>query len=132
MKRITKDDSKRKLELVKRLTITEAKLAAAIEVFNGVVTDAWIAVETAQSDYNDVVQESNGFMSDIASEIDGYIDERSDKWREGEAAASYEEWKSGWETELDEAALDEPEMISTEFDVYAADVLPDLEDEVAL
>lgn len=130
MKRIGKIDAARKNELVGKLTVAENKLTEIIESHNEAVKTSWKLVETAMGEYNKLVQEANGFCEDIASEIEAHMDERSDKWRESDAASVYEEWKSSWEQDLDEIELDEPEEIATSFDDSAADILRDLEDEV--
>lgn len=132
MKRISKDDSKRKAEIVERLTVAENKFETAIQAFNGIVNGAWVDLEAAQTEYSETVQEANSFREDIASEIESYIDERSDKWREGDAAGSYETWRDQWQEEFEEISLDAPDEIAMELEASAADLLRDLEEEVSL
>lgn len=114
MKRISKDDSARINECIARLETElgglaekHAIMASAIEDYNAVI-DA----------YNGVLEEARGIANDIASEIDAYISERSDKWQEGDTGQAYGAWKDAWEgldlTDLDvveESDLPEPDHV---------------------
>lgn len=105
MKKLSKQDAARKQELADELD------------------KAHTALEGATQTYNSIVADVNAFKSGVASDIQSYIDERSEKWSESSAASSYEEWKSSWEEELDEA---------DSYDMANGDALRDLEDEVSL
>lgn len=94
MKRISKDDIARKDGLIDKLTVCDNKLTEAIQAFNAAQIEAYKPVAVAIEQYNDLIREAEGFCSDVAGEIESYIDERSDAWREGEKGAAYDEWLS--------------------------------------
>ena len=78
-------------------------LTAAVEAYNGILADA------------------RGFAEDIASTAEAEIDEKSDKWREGdkgEAAALFrDEWQN---LSLDDVEIDLPEEITFDDPDHAA------------
>lgn len=131
MKRISKSDAQRKLELADKLEKAHSVLDNAISVFNERVTELWPSVTEAIETYNQVAQEVNGFKADIAGAIESYMDDRSDKWREGDAAQSYEEWKSAWEEDIEEAEIDDPDTVEMP-ELSNGEELRDMEDEVSL
>lgn len=53
-------------------------------------------LDRAVSDYNEVLQEAKEFAESIAEGIQEYIDGKSEKWQEGDAASAYSEWQSAW------------------------------------
>jgi hypothetical protein len=112
MKSISKQDKARLNEFEGKLTgchdmlsAAHATLAAAIETYNEAI-----------GHMNGVVEEIQGFGEDIAREIEGYMDGRSEKWHEGERADAYNDWKSAWE------GISFPEI-----DDYPMPELPDLD-----
>lgn len=74
--------------------------------------------------YNEVVEEATQFRDGIVEEMENYVSERSEKWQEGEAAQTYEEWVSQWR-DIDLEMLDIPEEPG-EPEMNHADVLSDL------
>lgn len=129
MKRITKQDAERKVGLVEKITVADDKLADAIRVFNDKQAVAFSEVQQVVVQYNDLIREAGGFCEDIAGEIESYINERSDAWREGEKGEAYNEWLGTWQDDLEEVEIDEPSAIDQP-DTDAADRLCDLEEEV--
>jgi hypothetical protein len=134
MKRISKTDAKRRQEILGRLDKVAEELTTAHKTFLAAVTEASTPLIDTRNRYNSIVEEANGFRDDIAGAIDSYIDERSDKWREGDAASSYDEWRDAWQEELDEAELpfDFDDLREGELELTAPDKLRDLEEEVSL
>jgi len=131
MKSLDKTDTKRRLELAEQLTVAENALGAALEAYNRVVADAWSPVQSAIDDYNALVEEANGFKDDVASQIEEYMDARSESWQEGERGQAYAEWRDNWQAAYFETVdLEQPEPLEVE-DCNAADELRDLEEEVA-
>lgn len=51
----------------------------------------------AVAKYNEIIDEVVGFGEDIAREIEGYMDERSEAWLDGDKGQAYEEWKDIWD-----------------------------------
>lgn len=73
-------------------------------------------------------RESDNFREEIAGEIESYIDERSDAWREGEKGDAYNEWLSSWQESFEEVDIDEPRAID-EPETDTKSLLADLEPE---
>jgi hypothetical protein len=107
---------------MKRLSkAQEAAKAALIEALGKAVTDVNAAVEKVNSEieatlnpaieaYNSILADVETFRDEIVGEMETYYDERSDKWREGDAGSNYESWKGDWEG-LDISELDAVEVI---------------------
>lgn len=101
--KFSKQDSKRIADLIGKLgaqrDVIEAMwepLAEMIDKINGEI-DA----------YNEIVTEANGVVEDIASEVESYIDDKSDNWRDGERGSAMQDWLG----ELQNATLEEVEQI---------------------
>ncbi len=90
MKALTREDVKRKTELLKAIQEAESNICSAIEVLNS------------------AIQEANEFKAEITDRQQEYMDERSEKWMESDAASEYEAWMDQWSEELEE--IDEFEL----------------------
>jgi chromosome segregation ATPase len=123
MKSLSKADLARKQEL--------------IEAYNEAVEE----VNRAHDAYDDAVRELNekiaavnekiegmvAFAQDIASEIEGYMDERSDTWRESDKGRAYEDWLQEWQcVEGDLPEVDTVE--TTDLDLPGTDSFENLPD----
>lgn len=131
MKKLSKDQKKRKEQLSKQLSEDHGVLQAAVERFNKVVEEQWAAVEDAQNQFNETLQAAKDFTEEIADAVDSYINEKSDKWQESEAAQNAMEWRdewSGFEADVEESALDKPETYEVVDD--PGDTLDGLREEV--
>jgi DNA repair ATPase RecN len=89
-------------------------LEAAIEAFNTTLEEKWEPIEQASNDYNEAVNDANAWKQDVAGDIQSYMDDRSEKWQEGEAAGRYTAWKEQFEEEFETADLERPEPIEVE------------------
>lgn len=55
-------------------------------------------VENAVETFNNMLEEAEGFcQEEVAGAIQDYMDERSEKWLESEAAQEVDSWKAEWE-----------------------------------
>lgn len=81
--------------------------------------EKWSEYQEALSELNGAIQDARELRDEVTGEMEGYYDERSDKWRQSEAGDQYGEWKSAW----DEIALDDVE--EPELDPQAFEDLPD-------
>jgi hypothetical protein len=81
-------------------------------------------VELAVDKYNAKVNEIKEWASEVASDIDSFMSDKSEKWQEGERGQAYEEWKSSYENfDLEELDVD---VVNTE------EIFMDLEEEVSV
>lgn len=111
MKKLSKADITRLGDLDVHLMAAAAALEAYI---SNQFTEAVAEYNNLVVAYNERLVEARGVLEDFSSEIESYMDERSEKWQEGDAAAAFTEWKDaidniGYEMEeLEE--LPEPEV----------------------
>jgi hypothetical protein len=116
-----------------------AKVSAAIDEYNTTLDDEWgNGLEGVLSDYNDAVGSANEWKQGVAQQIQDYMDERSEKWQEGEAAQRYQSWKEAFDEDLptadierpEDLALEEPDELSIEDLDDAAELLEQLPQEL--
>src|SRR5262245_24049368 len=115
-----------------------AKLEAALEEFNDAVESAWNeSVGPVKQDYNDAVGDFNNWLTEVAQEIQGHIDSKSEKWQESDAGRRYQSWQSSYDRELptmetegtERIEIDEPDDV--EIDLEDADfVIMELAEEL--
>ncbi len=124
MRRLSKEQRKRKDDLVKAMAAQEDAYSTALCVYNERVAEAFAEVERERGEYDGAQANIRDFMQELAADMEAYQDEKSDAWREGEAGERYEEWRQRWEDEIGEPeeleappSLDEPsETVSSVFD----------------
>lgn len=104
MKSLSKAEQEQRADIAGRLREGWSKLEDAYAQVTSAISDFNVERES----YNEIVQEAESFAQDIASQIEGYMDERSDKWREGDRGQEYEAWLSAWQNDV---SFDEVEEI---------------------
>ena len=130
MKKLSKDDLKAREEAVKKLTEAFNALSEAVDAYNDNLATEWESVAHAQEQYNDALTQAQEWRDGIVSQMEDYMGERSEKWREGEAAESYEAWKDQYEgVEFTESNLNQPDDLSIEIE-NPGDALEGLPNEV--
>lgn len=105
MKKLSKSDIARRAEIATKL----AEALSAVEDEHNVLQEAMNAYNAKVADYNEALAEANGFVEDIANEIQSYMDDRSEKWHEGDTGEMYATWVDGWTSYAPED-MDEGEM----------------------
>jgi|SRR5215471_14508371 len=116
MKKLSKDDLKRRDELVQKLATAFAEVETVYDEVNTLIIDK---LSNAVGKYNDILGEVASFRDEIVGKMDEYVEERSDKWRESDAGENYESWKADWENFSTEElevpdGLDAPEGIHSD------------------
>lgn len=81
MKKLSKEQSERKAEIIDRLRECEGKVSGAIV------------------EYNEAVADAESLRDEVSAEQEDYRANRSDKWSEGEAGQAYAEWADNWRDE---------------------------------
>ena len=79
MKSLSKQQVTRRNEIAKRCATAFAAVAQAVE------------------EYRKSIVEAQEFCQEVVDDIAAYVDEKSDKWREGERGQAYESWQQDWE-----------------------------------
>lgn len=93
MKKLSRQNIAQRDAIIKKL----ADAAGALEEEQEALTEALDAFNAKIDAYNEALEEAREFTQDMASEIDSYMSERSERWLDGDAGQAYEEWKSEWE-----------------------------------
>jgi hypothetical protein len=86
-------------------------LETEIDAYNALMAETWERVESALLNLNQKIVEAEEWRGEIASEMQDYFDERSERWQEGDAGCAYQDWINEWEAELSEVELDAPEDV---------------------
>jgi TPP-dependent trihydroxycyclohexane-1,2-dione (THcHDO) dehydratase len=141
MKKLSKEHLKERDEIAAKLTTAQdelqssvstyndtrlekwEELAVAVVEFNAALEDAWSEVADAQTAFNEVLADANAWKRRVSEEIGEYMDARSEKWQESDAAENYREWREAFEEEITESELEQPEPIEVaEPDELALDI----------
>jgi len=93
MKNLSNSDCKRIVSLAEEINTARAALTTAVETANAAIEHA----QTALAAYETSIDNAHSFAEDIVREIESYMDERSEKWHEGNSGEAYAQWKSAWE-----------------------------------
>ena len=126
--RLTKTDIARRDELIDSARTARSTLDDAIEAYNSAVAEAYTELSAAINAYNEHLEEVNGFAQDIASELRGACDERSEKWADSDAGQTACAFVEAWENfSIDEFSEDEPDEVRAP-DEDVAEMLEELTD----
>jgi len=107
---------------------TTNELNAAITKYNEAVEAAKGELEAAITKHNEKLNEVREWCSEIVSDMESYVGERSDKWSESDAASEYEDWKQSFENlEVEDVEIEFPDELEqvSEDAADAVDNLPE-------
>lgn len=130
MRKLTKDDLKERDRLADELDRVHSQLEAAVTEFNSKMDEIYQPLQKAVEAYNEVREEVNDFASGIATDIQSYIDDRSEAWHDSDAAQVMDDWKTVWDEEIDELEIDKPDEVELDSDLAEGDYLRDKEESV--
>lgn len=111
MKKLSKDHVARIEAMNVRYKEKKDALAEAIEKANEKINEANTLLDEAFGEMNEVIGEANEIREEIVSEIENYMDERSDNWRESDRGSAYDSWKDQWSEEIEEKEYTQPDTI---------------------
>lgn len=131
MKSLSKQQLQEKERIEGELREAFTKLEDAIEQYNLTLDQAWQAVQEAVDAHNAKVSEANDFASEVASDIESFVTDKSDKWQEGDRGQAYLAWQEAWNGDMDEVDLEKPDEISVPED-NVADIFADFPNEPEL
>ena len=94
MKKIKQADLKRIEDARLKIEEKRAEVEAVVSEMQSKIDDLVNEAEAAREELRSV-------LDDLVNEAETYYDERSDKWREGDAGSAYEDWKSQIENARD-------------------------------
>lgn len=109
MKKLARSRQNEMSRIQERLREAAAGLEEAVGTANEAISQAHRSLVEAADAYNEAVEEAEAFRDDVVSEMEGYADERSEKWRDSDRGQAYESWMNQWrELGFDKAEFDEP------------------------
>ncbi len=120
MKRLTKVQTDERSKLCEDIRDAYVGLTDIVAEFNEGVDKLYVdCVAPKLAAYNAAVVAANEWQESLAETMQGYADERSEKWQEGDAGQAYEAWKAAYEEAFDEIEIDAPEPIDVPEDAAA-------------
>ena len=102
MKKLTKEQDETRMRLVNELRTIEEEVTDA----HGKVISELEAANAVIAKYNEKVAEAEAWRDEVTTDMQSYVDERSDKWQESEAGTEYQEWQDSF-AELEFNTLEE-------------------------
>ena len=119
MTTISKSDIKERDVIANKLQDAQAELEKAIDEYNSLMRSAWEKVDVCLNTMNELIYDANQWRDSIVTDIQDYMDERSEKWHESDKAREMESWKAAYEEEFPELELECPDEISLDCEDYA-------------
>jgi hypothetical protein len=95
--RLSKDELKTRDEHASKLGRLATEIETAMEAYNSATEAPRAEVEKAIEVYNEAASEARDFVEGVAARIQEEMDERSDRWREGDKGEAAAAWLSEWE-----------------------------------
>ena len=112
MNKLTKSMLTERDDVCARLRAAFEALEQAVDTYNEAMQNQWEAVDAAMNAYNDVAVEATTWQENVASDIQDYIDSRSDKWQESERGQAYLAWQGEYESsDLEDITIDQPDSL---------------------
>lgn len=123
MSKLTKSQQAERETIVTALREEGGKLEDAVRVFNEKLQTAKGELEAAQTAYNEKLSTARDFAEGVASTTQEYIDDKSEKWQEGEKGQAVAEWQQVWaDISLDDVDLGLPDELSEPEITHADDI----------
>lgn len=110
MNKLNKNHIEEKERIEGALRDAHEKVESAFEQYNLTMEEEWNKVREAVDAYNAHVSEANDFRGGIASDIEGYISDKTDKWQEGERGQAFLAWQEAFESDdIEEIDMEKPD-----------------------
>ncbi len=97
MKKLSKDDIKRRDELIGRMQALRSELEDDHRVMVEEVTASVAKFNEKLAKYGEVVTEAASWRDDLVGEIDSYISDKSENWQNGDKGQAFTSWKDAIE-----------------------------------
>mgnify|MGYP001564747016 CR=1 FL=1 len=121
MKTLAKPDIARRNALAIRIQSAREDLDVAIAEYNATVETAFAYAQTTADVYNGLIEEAKEWADSIAGQIGEYIQERSERWQEGERGQAYANWLTEYEeVSFDTADIETPDPLEWDGDDAAS------------
>lgn len=127
--KLTKDQLATKKRLLEDYSNASTELESAFEDTNNKISEAIDDADAARKKYNNVIEEINAFVDEVANDFRGEFDDKSEGWQGGDKGQEVDSFIGNWEgfgleklEDLDDIKLELPELSGD-------DPFEDLEDE---
>lgn len=129
MKAISRAEGLKKTALVDAIRTAHSELETAIADYNATMEGAKDVVQGKLNELNVKIHEAKDWAEGIASDMQEYYDEKSERWQEGENGENYSNWKDGYENlDTDDVEITFPDELEVP-ECAVADDLESLPDE---
>lgn len=126
---LSKQQLAAKAKLYNDLIAAREAVEAAVVEFNETVQEAMPPVAEAVDRYNTAVQAAAELAEEVASDIQNFIDDKSEKWQESDRGQEYATWAEEWNSPdlFEEVKIEFPSELETPEMEHGdtLDVLPD-------
>lgn len=102
-----------------------AELKVMIEAANAILVDAAERLQTAYQEIDAKRADLSQIVSDAIEPVEGYFDERSEKWSESDAGTAFSNWIEtlrDFQSTVDET-IEEPEVPECEVPDWISEIL---------
>lgn len=96
MKRLDKEQARRKAAIVERLSAAADDYNETVSALNAMLSAHRACVEDAAAECNGALSEARDYAAEIALEAQDYAEARSESWQESAAGAAYVDWQATW------------------------------------
>ena len=110
MYKLSKEETARRDEIIEDLKEQKEKMEAEWAK----VVSAVAAFNTTVAAYNAELGTAQTFVDDIVGQMEDYMNDKSEKWTDGDKGQAYDAWKSEWE------GVDLSEIAAFELDEHTA------------
>lgn len=118
--KLAKNVEKERDEIIDKLKAAETALSEAVVKYNETMTEAFAPLATARDTYNAAVDEAREWAGNVASELRGEIEEKSERWRESDKGTDAESMAEEWEGyDPENVEMEEPEDIEDPVETLA-------------
>lgn len=115
--KLSKQEQASKLLWEKDLGTARKEIEEAVKKYNEQLETLNETLAEALEKYNGVIVDCQGFIDEIASKIEGEINDRSEKWQEGDAGQAHQSWLDQWkDCPVLEEDVELPELVELEYD----------------
>lgn len=122
MRNLTREQIRRRDELVKRLSEAGEAVKSAVETLNDTVDAAWERYQEVVAAYSRAIDEVEDLRDEVHTEMGGYADARSERWHDSDAGARYRAWRDDWSVPFEAPEAIQPDPVRAP-DLGAADAL---------
>ena len=119
MKKLSKDQQSRFDALCVDIGERNKELSLLISSINLRIVEMNAELCGVRDKVEETIDEFNDLAQEVSADIESFMDDKSDAWREGEKGEAYDEWKCAWEELLPEMInlyeMDELEAVEIDF-----------------